>query len=258
MNSLRLAEAATRFLATLTPSRRLESQQELNRFVRWCGGDRSIGDIKAPEIAHYAEEVGRPDPIKKLQPVKAFLAYAKKQGLTLTNLAVHLKPKKVSLKATPTREQPAVVLTSQGKADLETELEGLKGQRPRIVQDLAHARADKDFRENAPLDAARDAQGQLEARIQELERTLRASEVAEKQQGSEKAAIGDTVVMKDLAWGDEVRYTLVGTSEANLLKGKLSVDSPTGKALLDRAEGEIVEFMAPAGLQRYQIISIKH
>ncbi len=257
MSTLRLSEAAAHFLATIPPSLRAESQQELNKFVRWCGGDRPPGELKANEIAHYAETVGGPGPLKRLAPVRAFLMHVRKQGLASTNLAVHLRVRKTSSKSAAAREQPADLLTPQGMADLKAELEALKGQRPRIAQELAKARADKDFRENAPLDAARDAQGQLEARIRELERVLRASAVAEEKNRTEKAGLGNTLTLKDLASGEELRYALVGSSEANLLKGKLSVSSLTGKALLDRREGETVEVTAPAGVQRYQILRIE-
>ena len=87
-----LAEMVTRFLATLPPELRQESQQELNRFVRWYGGDRSVAELGAQEIAEYTEGLGSgAAAAKRLESVKNLLSYAKKEGLTKTNLAVHLR-----------------------------------------------------------------------------------------------------------------------------------------------------------------------
>lgn len=258
-----LSEAVTMFLATLSPEQKQESQQELNRFVRWYGGERPINELNAREIGNYGDNISAfvTDPVKKLEPVRSFLSYAKKKKLVEISLAPHLRVSKAtqrrSLKRVSVEITPAS-LTSEGYATLESELEALKSERPRIAEQLRHALADKDFRENAPLEAAREHQGQIEARIRELEATLKGSTIAEEEpRTTQTAGIGCTVSLRDLGSGEKLCYTLVSPSEADPAQGKLSIASPTGKALLYKEIGAVVEVTAPVGTLRYQIDDIK-
>jgi len=259
-----LGEAATQFLLTLSSKERLKAQQEVYKFVRWYGEKRPLIGLTIPEVANYAEQItsSTTEVVEKLGITKTFLAYAHKQGWTKTNLAVHLKSKKTPPKpASPSkrRSNKKVLLTSKGYADLEAELTTLKNKRPRIVEELQKAASDKDFRENAPLEAAREYQGQVEARIKELESTLKmASLVDEQQTGGREITFGDKVVLRDLASGEQVSYTLVDASEANALKGKISVVSPMGQALIGRTQGQKIVVKAPAGILHYQIEDIQH
>jgi transcription elongation factor GreA len=199
---------------------------------------------------------------EKLGTIKNFLTYTHKQGMTKNNLAVHLKGKKTLPKSTSSlkrRSHRKVLLTSQGYTDLQDELNSLKNERPRIVEELKKAASDKDFRENAPLEAAREHQGQIEARIKQLESTLKmASLVDEQQAGGREICFGDTAVLRDIASGEQVRYTLVDISEANAMEGKISVASPMGQALLGCTKGQNVEVRAPAGILHYRIEEIHH
>jgi len=259
-----LGQVATQFVLRLPSDERLKAQQEVYRFVRWYGEERQLDELTIPEVANYAEQTtsSTTEVAEKLGTVKAFLTYAYKQGLTKTNLAVHIKVKKTSSKSLPSPKrnpQGAVLLTTQGYAALEAELTALKDERPRIADELRKAAADKDFRENAPLEAAREYQGQLEARIRELESTLRMAQVMNKREAStHRIAVGDTVVLRDLAAGEQADYTLVDGHEADPTKGKISVASPMGQALLGRQGGDKVDVRAPAGILHYQIEGIKH
>ncbi|HIE17865.1 MAG TPA: transcription elongation factor GreA [Dehalococcoidia bacterium] len=258
-----LGQVATEFLLSLPPEQRLKAHQEINKFVRWYGESRPLGKLTIPEVANYADQISSSatEASEKLGIIKIFLAYAYKQGLTETNLAPHLKTKKASAKATTTKQHPhrKVVLTTQGYADLKAELAVLKNERPRIAQELYKAAADKDFRENAPLEAAREYQGQLEARIRELESILKTATLVDAPNAdTHEVSFGDTVVLRDLVSGEEVNYTLVDASEANPLEGKISIASPMGQALLGRTKGQKVEVKAPAGILHYQIEDIKH
>ncbi len=259
-----LGQIATQFLLTLPSEERLRAQQEVYKFVRWYGEKRPLIGLTIPEVANYAEQItfSTTEVVEKLGIIKTFLAYAHKQGLTRTNLAVHLKSKKTPPKsASPLkrRSHRKVLLTSQGYADLKAELTTLKNERPRIAEELQKAASDKDFRENAPLEAAREYQGQLEARIRKLESTLKmATLVDEQQAGGREITFGDTVVLRDLASGEQVSYTLVDASEANPIEGKISVVSPMGQALLGRMKGQNVEVKAPAGVLHYRIEDIQH
>lgn len=262
--SSRLGQVATQFLQGLPSEERPRSQQEIHKFVRWYGEERELSELTIPEVANYAEQTTSTttEAAEKLGIVKTFLAYGYKQGLTRANLAVHIKVKKTSSKSlhsSKRRSKATVVLTNQGYADLKAQLATLKNERPRIAEELRKAAADKDFRENAPLDAAREYQGQLEARIREMESTLRMATVMNKQQaGGVAVDVGDRVVLRDLASGEALDYTLVDAREANPLEGKLSHTSPMGQALLGRQRGDKVEVKAPAGILHYQIEDIRH
>jgi transcription elongation factor GreA len=259
-----LGQVAAQFLLTLSSEERPKSQQEIYRFVRWYGEGRRIGDLSIPEVANYAEQItsSTTEIAEKLATVKAFLIYNHKQGLTKTNLSVHLKPKKVppKLHARPVRlRRKEVVLTTKGRNDLETELAALKNERPRMAEELQKAAADKDFRENAPLEAARERQGQLEARIRELEAILKAAKDMEERQATDYAiTIGNSVLLCELSSGEEVKYTLVDAREANPIEGKISAASPVGQALMGRSRGEKIEIKVPAGAITYEIKDVLH
>ncbi|MBM4447315.1 MAG: transcription elongation factor GreA [Chloroflexi bacterium] len=259
-----LGQVATQFLLTLPSEKRPTAQQEVYKFVRWYGETRPLNELTIPEVANYAEQItsSTTEVVEKLGIIKTFLAYAHKQGLTRTNLAVHLKSKKTPPKSAlplKRRYHRKVLLTGQGYADLKAELITLKSERPRIAEEIQKAASDKDFRENAPLEAAREHQGHVEARIRELESTLKMATLVDEQQiGGREITFGDKVVLRDLASGEQVSYTLVDASETNPTEGKISVVSPMGQALLGQMQGQNVEVKAPAGILRYRIEDIQH
>ena len=254
-----LGEAANRFLANLPPEERKASQQEVYRFVRWYGWEQSFSGLTAPEVANYAERLSLSDTeyTKKLEVIRAFLVYAKKEGWSKTNLAPHLKSKKGKTRLQPLTRQglpETISLTQQGYAELEAELAALKSKRPQAIDEMRRAAADKDFRENAPLEAAREQRGHLEGRIRELEEALKsASIVDEEEKVTPKAGIGDSVILSDLDSGEELRYIIVSPREVDPTRGKISSASPIGKAIIGRGRGEIVEVTAPAGTRIDQI-----
>jgi len=254
-----LGEAASQFLAKLSPGERETSQPEVYKFVRWYGRERPLAGLTAPEIANYAERLSLSDTDygKKLELIRAFLAHAKKAGWSQTNLAIHLKAKKTKAGAPSSVRQglpETIPLTQQGYAELEAELATLKRKRPQLIAEMQKAAADKDFRENAPLAAAREQRGHLEGRIQELEETLKTATIIDDEKKSVlKINIGDHLVLCDLASGEEIRYIIVNPREVDPTQDKISSASPIGKSLIGRAEGEIVEVTVPAGKLRYQI-----
>lgn len=244
-SDINLGQAATQFLLTLSSEERLKAQQEVYKFVRWYGEKRPLIVLTIPEVANYAEQItsSTTEVAEKLGIIKNFLAYTHKRGMTKKNLAVYLKSKKIPPKSTSSMKRLShrkVLLTNQGYTDLQAELESLKKERPRIAEEIKKAASDKDFRENAPLEAAREHQGQIEGRIKQLETTLKVASIVDGQQvESREINFGDTVVLRDIASEEQVRYTLVDISEANALEGKISVASPMGKALLGRVRGKI-------------------
>jgi len=258
-----LGEAASGFLASLSAEEGIRSQQAVYGFVRWYGWERPFAELTAHEVASYAEQLSlaQASYSQNLELIRAFLTYVKKQGWSKTNLATHLKIKKVKTRLpSPARWDlpPANSLTQEGYAELEAELTDLKSKRHELIDEIRKAAADKDFRENAPLDAAREQRGHLEGRIRELEETLKSATIIDKTQRlSLKVSVGDSIVLSDVVSGEELRYTIVSPREVDPTKGKISSNSPTGKALLGRVQGEIVEIAAPLGRLKYQIKQIE-
>lgn len=260
-DKLELGKAATEYLLTLTVEDRQKTQLEINKFVRWYGEKRILGDLTAHEVESYAGQITAStiEPQEKLDPVKTFLSYAHKQKLTRANLSVHLKVKKTPTKmpVSGRHTHKKVALTAQGFKDLKEELNALHNERPQITEEIRKAAADKDFRENAPLEAAKEYQGKVEARIKELEATLQAASIIdEKHVENIIVTIGDTIVITDLAYDEQIKYTLVDSWEADPSKGKISVASPIGQALLGHHKGDEITVNAPAGIMKYIIDDI--
>ena len=262
--SLRLGEAATRFLSGLPVGEKGMSQQEVYRFVRWYGRERALAGLTAPEVASYAEHLSSSDTdyTKRLGLIQAFLVYVKKEGWVKNNLAVHLKARKGKARLRPSsrRGSPETIpLTQQRYTALETELAALKSKRSEAIDEMRRAAEDKDFRENAPLQAAREQRSHLEGQIKKLEETLKSAVVIdEKREAALKVGIGDSVALRDLASGEELHYIVVNSQEVDPTRGKVSSASPIGKAVMGRGQGERVEVIAPAGKLRYQIERVWH
>jgi transcription elongation factor GreA len=259
--SLKVSQVAAMFVAILSDEARQESQAEVYRFVRWFGADRPISDLRGHDVALYAEFLGpaTPDVVRRAETVRSFLSFARKERLTATNLAPHLRLRKSSLPVNGVVAPPLerTQLTEEGHASLRAELEALKEQRPLVTEEVRQARLDKDLRENAPLDAARDRQAHVEARIRELDTLLKHAEVlGGGADTGAKAHLGSTLTVRDLASGASLRYTLVSPSEVNPGQGKISIASPVGKALIERLVGEEVEVLVPAGVLRFRIEEI--
>ncbi|OGO33298.1 MAG: hypothetical protein A2Z29_05345 [Chloroflexi bacterium RBG_16_56_11] len=151
-----------------------------------------------------------------------------------------------------------VSLTRQRYEELTADLQNLKERSRELVAEMQRAAADKDFRENAPLQAAREERGHVEGRIKELEEALKvATIIEEKKKPAHKSVVGDCIVLHDLASGEELRYKIVDPREVDPARGKISIASPLGKALLGRIGGDLVEIKAPAGKLSYRIIMIE-
>ena len=150
------------------------------------------------------------------------------------------------------------ILTYEGLKKLEDELENLKVvRRKEVSQKIKEAREQGDLSENAEYDAAKDAQRDIEARIEELEKILKNAEVVvEEEADLDKVSIGCSVKILDCEFDEELEYKIVGSTEANSLKGKISNESPVGKALLGKQVGDTVTVETPAGEFSYKVLSI--
>ena len=151
-----------------------------------------------------------------------------------------------------------IVLTREGYEKLVDELNHLKTKKRReVANQLEHARAFGDLRENAEYETAKEDKRKLEKRIQELEIKLTNARIVEASDiPSDKAYLGATLEIKNLDSGEAIRYTLVAQDEADFNQGKISVTSPIGKGLLGKAEKEKVEIQVPAGKLRFEILKI--
>lgn len=150
-------------------------------------------------------------------------------------------------------------LTQEGYDKLDAELKDLKTRgRREIADDIAEARAKGDLSENAEYDAAKEAQGHLEDRITKLEDVLANARVLDKNDlDLSKVRVLTTVTILNKKMDKEMKYTLVSPNEADFAAGKISVDSPIGKALMGRAIGEVVEVEVPAGKLELEVKNIE-
>ncbi|MEM9050888.1 MAG: transcription elongation factor GreA [Bacteroidota bacterium] len=148
--------------------------------------------------------------------------------------------------------------TEEGLQKLKDELQHLESvERPSISRQIAEARDKGDLSENAEYDAAKEAQGLLEAKIAKLKDVVaNARIVDESQMDTSKAYILSTVKIRNMANKMELSYTLVAENEADLKAKKISVESPIGKGLLGKAVGDIAEIQIPSGLAKFEILEI--
>ena len=151
------------------------------------------------------------------------------------------------------------ILTYEGLKKYEEELEHLKVvTRKEIAQKIKEAREQGDLSENAEYDAAKDEQRDIEARIEEIELILKNAEVVvEDEVDLDKISVGCKVRILDIEFDEELEYKIVGSTEANSLKGKISNESPLGRALLGATIGDIVKVEAPVGELSYKVLEIQ-
>jgi len=151
------------------------------------------------------------------------------------------------------------ILTYEGLKKYEDELQTLKVEkRKEVAQKIKEAREQGDLSENAEYDAAKDEQRDIEARIEELEKILKNVEVVvEEEVDLESINVGCKVRIKDMQLKEEMEYKIVGSTEANSLKGKISNESPVGKALLGAKKGEIVKVETQVGTIKYKVVEIQ-
>tara|TARA_B110001452_G_scaffold120652_1_gene100136 strand:+ start:94 stop:567 length:474 start_codon:yes stop_codon:yes gene_type:complete len=149
--------------------------------------------------------------------------------------------------------------TEEGLSNLKKEIKNLESvERPKISQQIAEARDKGDLSENAEYDAAKEAQGMLEARISKLKNKLaNARLIDDSEIDDSKVFILSTVKIKNIKNSMEMTYTLVAENEADIRAGKISVDSPIGKGLLGKEVGQIADISTPAGIMEFEIVSIQ-
>jgi transcription elongation factor GreA len=152
-----------------------------------------------------------------------------------------------------------VPMTKEGYEKLKKELDRLiKVERPKNIKDIEEARAHGDLSENAEYHAATERQGHIDAKKRELEHKLAHAQIIDVSKlTNEKAVFGATVTLGDTDTGETRKYTLVGQEEADIKKGKISVQSPVGKALIGHKVGDVVTIKAPGKTVEYEIQEIE-
>ena len=154
-----------------------------------------------------------------------------------------------------------IPITKRGAEMLKEELHRLKTvERPSVITAIAEARAQGDLSENADYDAAKDRQGFIEGRIQEIEGKLSVAQVIDPTavDGGGKVILGATVELEDEESGDLVKYQIVGEDEADLKKGLINISSPIARALIGKEEGDTAEVQAPGGIRRYEVVAVSY
>jgi transcription elongation factor GreA len=154
-----------------------------------------------------------------------------------------------------------VPITSRGAEALRNELRRLKSEdRPNVIKAIAEARAHGDLSENAEYHAAREQQGFIEGRIQEVEAKLSNAEIIDvtQMENTGKVIFGSTVDLEDEDNGAKVTYQIVGEDEADIKVGRISVGSPIARGLVGKSEGDAVEVATPGGKRNYEIIAVRY
>ena len=151
-----------------------------------------------------------------------------------------------------------ILLTEEGYKKMEAELEKLKTEtRAEIAERIKVALGFGDLSENSEYDEAKNAQAENEDKIVELEAKLRFAKIIDDSEiDTKKVQVGNTVKVLDMEFDEEVEYTIVGTTEADITQNKISNESPIGSALLGAKKNQVVEVQVPAGVSKYKILSI--
>ena len=154
-----------------------------------------------------------------------------------------------------------IPITLRGAEKLKAELHHLKTvERPAVINAIAEARAQGDLRVNAEYDAAKDRQGFVEGRIQEVEGKLSAAQIIDPASvdAGGKVVFGTTVELEEESTGEVVKYQIVGEDEADLKLGLINISSPIARALIGKEEGDVAVVQAPGGEKRYEIVAVSY
>jgi transcription elongation factor GreA len=154
-----------------------------------------------------------------------------------------------------------IPITKRGAEKLKAELHRLKTvDRPWVINAIAEARAQGDLSENAEYDAAKDRQGFIEGRIQEIEGKLSAAQIIDPAalDAGGRVVFGATVKLEDEDTGASVTYQIVGEDEADLKHGLINISSPIARALIGKEEGDTAEVQAPGGVRRYEVVAVTY
>ncbi len=261
--AITLEEALGEYLATLSPEAHNTESPFVRRYVEHAGGDTAVAAVTGARVESFAEasiQISDPAAPRRVKALKAWFQYLKKRGYAEKNHGVHVRLRRPAARGgravRAVNEEP-IEMTAEGIAALRADLERLEADVPDLVKAISVAREDKDFRENAPLEAAREALAFNETRRREITAILRRAVTAgEAGRDDGRSTIGSTVRVTRLDSGREVAYVLVSAREANAADRKISVESPVGKGLLGRRPGDEVTVSAPSGAVQFRVTAV--
>ena len=154
-----------------------------------------------------------------------------------------------------------VPLTVTGAEKIRVELHRLKTvERPSVIAAIAEARSHGDLSENAEYDAAKERQGFVEGRIQELESKISNAQIIDPKllDADGRTVFGSTVELEDVDSGDKVTYQIVGDDEADIKTGKISIGSPMARAIIGKYAGDVAQVQAPGGIREYEVLDVRY
>jgi len=257
-----LADAFVDFLASLRAEQRGLHERYVRHYVQTVGEDQPTTTITSARVEWYAEtHIKATDPLaeERVAALKTWFQYLKKRNHTHQNFGTVIRvrrtgrgPAVVAVRS----DRPPLDVTVNGLEAMQRELETLQGEVPHLIEAIALAREDKDFRENAPLDAAREAMAQNEARRKQLEADLRRARVVG-EVAAGRVGVGSQVTVTRLDSGQQFTYRLVGAREANAREGKISVESPVGRELLGKTPGDEIAVRTPNGELSFRLDEIQ-
>jgi transcription elongation factor GreA len=233
----------------------------IREFLESFGMDRNMVDLSGDDVVEFVRDQSSSTPAD-LEPLRAFLAYCSRLAFTETNLVPFLQLGPASGGARGGQGANAELggegffVTLDGLKRLEAQLQAEKSKRPMVADKLREAMADKDFRENAPLDAARDEQAHLEMRIRDLEHKIRNAVIIDQETKAGRANVGSVVRLMNLSTNKEQEFTLVSPTEVDPKAGKISIQSPVGLAVMNKIAGDEVTVKAPSGSVQFKIVEI--
>ncbi|HJP41405.1 MAG TPA: transcription elongation factor GreA [Dehalococcoidia bacterium] len=241
------------FLQNLKSEQRATHERYVRHYVQTVGRDQLTSTITSPRVEWYAESMIKAnDPLAEARVIalKSWFQYLKRRNHTERNFGTVIRVKRSGVrfqgKVAARSDDERLQVTATGYKAMRQELDGLEQEVPKLVEAIALAREDKDFRENAPLDAAREALAQNESRRKQIAADLRRSQIADGSD-TDRAGVGSEVTVTRVESGQQFTYRLVGAREANARDGKISIESPVGRELIGRSAGDEVVVKAPNG-----------
>ncbi|MCC6382062.1 MAG: transcription elongation factor GreA [Dehalococcoidia bacterium] len=260
-SQITLRQALTEYLQSLKADQRVAYESYVRKYVEYVGESQVLGSLTGARVESYAEaQIRQSDPNapERVAALKAWFQFLKKRDYTRANYGVHIRVRRPTHRSTGSAvrvQEVPLEMTADGVEALRRELEELDAERPGIVLAIQEAREDKDFRENAPLDAAREALAFNEQRRKQIESALKRAVVVDRAT-DDRSAVGSRVTVTRLDNGRQYHYKLVGAREANAGEQRISVESPVGRQLLGRLPGETVTITVPSGVIEYRVDDI--
>ncbi len=258
-----LGDALNEYIEALKPELRGTHAGYVRKYVEHAGEQTTLASLSSSRIESYAEaQIKNSDPAagERVAALKAWFQFLKKRNYTDQNYGVHIRVRKTAGRGTGegrtiVEESNLVEMTRDGFEALQREFEQLNARTPELIKAITHAREDKDFRENAPLEAAREALAFNEQRRKAVEIALKRAVIVE-HVSNDRSTIGSAVTVTRLDNSRQDTYRLVGAREANAADKKISVESPVGKVLLGKRVGDDVSVNVPSGIIQYRIDAI--